>query len=141
MEDRLSAFFEWRLEMGDPTELRQFAYWLEAECLDAEWRLDSFSRILDLFHDLNVNQWKNQEIHFSSYAIHSMRKLIPTHTPGVVECLGKMISSMPKTDRPIIIDDAKEILQAGLNDDDSVYKNALKIREDLLLRGYFSIMD
>ena len=141
-EERLFAFFEWRLQLGEPKELKQFVSWIEAECLDVEWRLESFSKILDRFQDLDVNLWKDQEIRFSSYAIHSMSKLIPQHTSGVVNCLGKMVSSMPKTDRPIIIDDAKDILQAGLNhDDESVYKNALKIREDLLLRGYFSIMD
>lgn len=142
LEERLFAFFEWRLQMGDPTELKQFVSWIEAECLDAEWRLKSFSRILDRFHDLDVNLWKDQEIRFSSYAIHSMSKLIPGHTSGVVECLGKMVSSMPKIGRPIIIDDAKDILQAGLNHGEHrVYENALKIREDLLLKGYYSVMD
>ena len=142
LEERLFAFFEWRFQTGEPKELKQFVNWIEAECLDVEWRLESFSRILDQFHDQKVNLWKDQDISFSSFAIHSMSKLIPKHTSGVVKCLGKMVSSMPETGRPIIIDDAKDILQAGLNHDDkNVYKNALEIREDLLLKGYFSIMD
>ena len=142
LEERLFAFFEWRLQLGEPQELKQFVNWIEAECLDVEWRLESFSRILDLFHDLKVNLWKNQEIRYSSFAIHSMSKLIPMHISGVVKCLGKMISSMPENGRPILIDDAKDILKAGLNhDDENVYKSALEIRENLLLKGYFSIID
>ena len=47
IRDKLLAFFEWRLATGSARELGGFSWWLEAECLEAEWRLDAFSRVLD----------------------------------------------------------------------------------------------
>ena len=48
LEDRVIAFFDWRFEVKEPVELQQFAFWLEAKCLGAEWRLDAYSKILDV---------------------------------------------------------------------------------------------
>ena len=46
--DRIVAFFDWRLEQKEPEELRKVAFWLEAECLDPDWRLDAYAKILDV---------------------------------------------------------------------------------------------
>ena len=48
LTDRVIAFFDWRLEAAEPLELQEFTFWLEAECLDPEWRLRSYAKILDL---------------------------------------------------------------------------------------------
>ena len=50
MRDRLESFFEWRLRNGRKTELKEFEFWLRASCFAPEWRLNAFSRILDLAH-------------------------------------------------------------------------------------------
>ena len=46
--DRTIAFFDWRLEQKEPEELRKIAFWLEAEYLDPDWRLDAYAKILDV---------------------------------------------------------------------------------------------
>ena len=46
--DRIIDFFEWRFKQRKPTELQNFTPWLEAECLEAEWRLDTYSEILNV---------------------------------------------------------------------------------------------
>ena len=143
IRERILAFFEWRLEVGEPTELQEFVFWLEAECLQKEWRLNAYSRILDLLQNLNWDQWRNQAAQLPSNAIHSMGEMLPAHTPGAVECLGKLINSMPTGDTYFIpTDDAKAILDAGLDhDDETVRKNAQQARDNMLKRGYFSVMD
>ena len=143
LKDRLVAFFEWRFEVGEPTELQEFVFWLEAECLEAEWRLTAYSRILDLLQNLDADQWKDQTARFPSHAMKSLREMLPMHTAGAVECLAKLIDSMPTSGVFYIpTDDAKAILKAGRDhDDESVRKNAEHARENLLRRGYFSVMD
>ena len=143
LKDRIVAFFEWRFEVGEPTELQEFVFWLEAECLEAEWRLNAYSRILDLLQNLGVDQWTDHSAHISSHAIHSMRDMLPMYAGGVVECLAKLTDSMPRSGRFYIrTDDAKAILKASRDhDDESVRENARQARENLLKRGYFSILD
>ena len=62
--NRLNAFFEWRLESGSETELGKFDHWLNAECLTPEWRLDSYSRALD------IAQPEGWDIHGQVEALH-----------------------------------------------------------------------
>ncbi|MCE2437791.1 MAG: hypothetical protein J4F39_00025 [Candidatus Latescibacteria bacterium] len=139
--DRIIAFFEWRLDVGEPTELHQFVTWLEAECLEVEWRLNAYSRILDLFKKVNWSQWKDQAARLPSFAIHSISKLIPAHTAGAVDCLARLIESMP-TDGVYYIptEDAKTILQAGRDhDEEAVREKSDEIRENMLKRGFLSV--
>ena len=149
LKDRIVAFFEWRLEAGEPAELREFAAWLQAECLDAEWRLKALSEVLDVDEILDKTgtlkegradhprTWLPREV------TRSMPALLPMHTPRAVECFAKLTDAMPKSGRfHIRTDDAKAILKAGLDhDDESVRKNARHAQENLLKRGYFSVMD
>ncbi len=143
LKDRIVVFFEWRLESGEPSELQEFVFWLEADCLEAEWRLNAYSRILDLLQNLGVDQWTDHSAHISSHAIHSMRDMLPMYAGGVVECFDKLTDAMPRSGVVYIrTDDAKAILKAGLDhDDESVRENARHARENLLRRGYFSVMD
>ena len=142
-KERILAFFEWRLEVGEPSELQEFVNWLEAECLEAEWRLNAYSRILNLLRKLGVDQWTDQSALNSSHAIHSMREMLPMATGGVVECFAKLIDSMPQSGVPYLItNDAKAILKAGLDhEEEKVRENASEARENLLQSGYLSVMD
>lgn len=141
--DRIATYFEWRLEVGEPTELKEFVYWLEAECIDGEWRLSAYSRILDLFEKENWDQWKDQTARLPSRAMHSIGKMIPAYTTGAIDCLAKLIESMPTRGVYYIpTEDAKTILGAGRDhDDETVRKKADEIRENMLKRGFLSVKD
>ena len=143
LKDRIAAFFEWRLDVGEPTELKEFVFWLEAECIDGEWRLSAYSRILDLFQKVNWVQWKDQTARLPSQAMHSIAKMIPAFTAGAIECLAKLIESMPTTGIYYIpTDDAKAILNAARDHDDrTVRKKADETRENMLKRGFLSVKD
>ena len=69
--------------------------------------------------------------------------MLPTDNTGAVECLTKLIVSMPRSGVIYIqTDHAKAILKAGLeNDDESVCKNAERARDNLLRRTHLSVID
>ena len=141
LKDRTIAFFEWRLEAEEPTELRKFTFWLEAECLEAEWRLEAYSRILDVSGVLAVDQSGREMSVWPS--LKSLHTMLPEHTAQVVECFAKLIHSMPE-DSSIFVstDEARAILKAGFDhDDESVRKAAEDTQENLLSRGYLSFLD
>ena len=149
LKDRIVAFFEWRLEVGEPAELREFASWLKAECMDAEWRLKALLEVLEIGETLDetgtleVGWWDHPRTWLPHEVTRSMPALLPMHTPRAVECFAKLIDSMPKSGEVHIpTDDAKAILKAGFeHDDESVRKNAKHAQDNLLKRGYFSVMD
>ena len=144
LKERILAFFEWRLEVGEPSELQKFVNWLEAGSLEAEWRLNAYSRILDLLQKRGVTQWTDQSAHiFLFHTIQSMRKMLPMVTGGVVNCFAKLVNSMPQSGVPYLrTDDAKAILKAGLeHDDKDVREKAKEAWENLIRRGYFSVKD
>ena len=129
LKDRAVQFVDWRLEVGEPVELEHFASWLEAECLDPVWQLDTYSRILD------VVQSKGMRI-FD--ALTTLESLLPDHTAKVVECFAKMTDSVLKNETVYMIqsEQAKAILRAGLqSSDESVRNNAERARENLLRGG------
>ena len=133
-KNRVTWFADWRLEAEEPAELEQFASWLEAECLDPTWRLDTYSRILD------VVQSKMRIFD----ALTTLGSLLPDHTAKVVECFAKMTDSALKNDAIYMIqsDQAKTILRAGLNsNDESVRHNAEHARENLLRSGQFDFLE
>ena len=141
LKDRTIAFFEWRLEAGEPTELRKFTFWLEAECLEAEWRLEAYSKTLDVPGILDVDQSERGMSLWSS--LRSLHTMLPEHTTQVVECFTKLIRSIPK-DRSIHVstDEARAILKAGFDhDDESVRKTAKDTRDNLLGRGYWDYLN
>ena len=141
LKDRTIAFFEWRLEVGDPTELREFTFWLGAECLEAKWRLKAYSEILDVPSVLYVDQSKRDMIVWDP--LQSLHTMLPEYTAQVVECFAKLIHSMPE-DPSIFVetDEAGAILKAGFDhDDESVRKTAEGTLENLLSRGYLGFLD
>ena len=148
LKDRIVAFFEWRLKAGEPVELREFAAWLQAECLEAEWRLNALSKVLDVDKILDETGTleEGRVDHPRTWLPHevtrSMPALLPMHTPRAVEIFAKLTDAMPRSGVfHIRTDDAKAILKAGLDHDENVRENARQTRENLLKRGYFSILD
>ena len=141
LKNRTLAFFEWRLEAEEPVELSEFTFWLKADCLEAEWRLEAYSKTLDVPNILDTDQnGRGTSIYLSFQSLHTM---LPEHTPQVVECFAKLIHAIPQ-DRSIHLstDEGRAILKAGFNHDDkSVCQRAEETREDLLRRGYLSFLD
>ncbi|HNR38249.1 MAG TPA: hypothetical protein PKN61_04380 [Acidobacteriota bacterium] len=134
LTDRIIAFFDWRLEVGEKQELQEFTFWLEAECLDPEWRLRAYSKILDLRRE------KERGIFIEMKALN---KLLPDHLALVVECFAKITDAMDQgTQIYISINEAKPILKAGLTaEDPQVRENAERARENLLRLGRFDFLD
>ena len=141
LKNRTLDFFEWRLEVGEPLELGEFTFWLKAECLEAEWRLEAYSKTLAVTNILDTaKDGQETSIYLSLQSLHTM---LPEHTPQVVECFAKLIRSIPQ-DRSIHLstDEARAILKAGFDHDDkSVCERAEETREDLLRKGYLSFLD
>ena len=135
LKQRIIDFFDWRFEKKEPSELKNFDSWLEAECLDAEWRLKSNSSILDVCESGDIEIYTQ---------INALQEMIEDHTSLVVECFAKLTDFAVKNDETIYIqtDKAKPILRAGLNsDDETVQANAKRARENLLQRGRFDLLD
>lgn len=132
--ERITAFFDWRFEVNEPEELQKFTYWLAAECLDPDWRLNIYLKIL------NVNQTKNMHL---SVELETLNKLLTSHTAQVVDCFAKITDSIDQNGNLYIqVEKAKPILKAGLNSEDShVQKNAERARENLLRVGRFDFLN
>ncbi len=129
LKDRAVRFVDWRIEAREPTELEQFASWLDAECLEPDWRLETYSKILDTVHSKEMRIFD---------ALTTLRSMLPDHTARVVECFAKMTGAALKNDALYMIqsDQAKAILKAGLeSSDESVRNDAERTRENLLRGG------
>ena len=140
LQQKISTFFEWRLKIGAPKELREFTFWLEAECLEVDWRLDAYTRILGIPNVLDSKFGEPQHVSLHTRAL---RKMIPEFTAKVVECFAKLIQSMPKEGLIYIpSDDAKAILKSGFNhEDENVRRTVERVREDLLQGGQLEFLD
>jgi hypothetical protein len=134
LTSRVIAFFDWRLTVAEPLELQGFTYWLEAECLDPNWRLESYSKILDFgsVKDMGV-----------SLQVKALNKLLPNYLALIVECFAKITDAMDQgTQIYISAQEAMPILQAGLNAEPSqVREDAERARENLLRLGLFEYLD
>ena len=130
MKDRVIAFFDWRFNEGEPSELKYFTVWLQAECLDVEWRLKAYSKVLDV---CQVEDWG---LHFKTLC-----EMLPDHTPKVIECFLKL-TKVKKDNFYILLEEAKTILNAGLNStDERVCQQAVQARDNLLREGRFDLLD
>ena len=134
LKQRIVEFFDWRYEQREQSELEEFPIWLTAECLDAEWRLKSYSRILDICGTKEFRVF---------IQVDALRKMLEDHTALVVECFAKLTDIIVR-DKSVFIqsDKARPILRAGLDSDDAtVQANAERARENLLQCGHFSLLD
>ena len=130
MKDSVRQFFEWRFEQGESTELQHFTFWLEAKCLDAEWRLAAYAKILD------VCEIENWEIN-----LRTLCEMLPDHTSKVVECFFKLTERIKKDNLYVPVEEAKVILKAGRESSDtSVYRMAELARDNLLQGGSFDFL-
>lgn len=133
--DRITAFFDWRFDVSEPEELQKFTYWLAAECLDPNWRLNTYLKVLD------VCKTKNNA--FLSSELDVLNKMLKNHTAQVVECFAKITNSIDQNSNLYIqVEKAKPILKAGFNSEEShIQKNAEIARENLLRVGRFDFLD
>ena len=130
-EDKARKFGDWRLKFEDPTELQYFTTWLQAECLDAEWRLKAYSKVLDV---CEVEDWG---FHFKTLC-----EMLPNHTAKVVECFFKLTEQVQRDNFYIQTEEAKTILKAGReSSDEKVRHDAENARENLLKSGRFVLPD
>ena len=133
LKDRIIAFFDWRFEVEEPTELQRFTFWLQAKCLDAEWRLEAYSKILDVckVEDTSI-----------AMQVKTLCELLPDHTAKVIECFAKLTDRSGDNNIYIQTEEATTLLKAGLNSvDESVRQNAERARENLLREGRFDLLD
>lgn len=130
--DRIIAFFDWRFDALEPLELREFTFWLEAECLNSSWRLQSYSRILDIISSNDVGL---------SIQVSALNRLHQDHLALVVECFAK-ITLNQDTQFFVSVDEASPILKAGLAaEDPRIRANAECARDNLLRIGRFDFLD
>ena len=132
--DRIVAFFDWRLEQKEPEELRTIAFWIEAEYLDSDWRLDAYDKILDVGP---LDHMGNSSL------LTVLNEMLESHTAKVVECFAKMVDAINQGERIYIdADKAKPILKAGLDsEDENVRENAERAQETLLSAGRYNFLD
>ena len=136
MKDRIIAFFEWRLEQEEPTELRHFTIWLQAECLETKWRLKSYSKVIDVCkaEDCEVEDW---EIYLKELC-----QMLPKYTAEVVECFFKLTNDIRNKNIYIQTEEANTILKSGLNSRDPVVsENAKRALNNLLRADKLEFMD
>ncbi len=129
MKDRVKKFFNWRLKQEEPTELRYFTYWLQAECLEAKWRLKSYSKVIDVCkaRDCEVENW---EIYLKELC-----QMLPKYTAEVVECFYKLTNDIRNKNIYIQTEEANTILKSGLNSRDPIVSENAKRALNNLLRA------
>ena len=130
---RITKFFDWRFSIKEPKEIKEFTHWMDAECLPAEWRLDSCIRILDM---------RLPEIKGLFHIISALHEMLEYHPAKVIECFAKITNVAPRNNYVYIdTDKAKAILKVGLeSNDESTRQHAEKARENLLRSGRFDFM-
>ncbi len=141
--DRFKEFFEWRLNAREMVELGEFFLWMEAECLEAEWRLDAYSRVLDFIDSVDAKSFNDWGRFFNRLV--GLRGMLEKHTAKVVECFAKMTDIAFKNNSTyfyIPSDDAKAILKAGLGSkDEIVIEKAKQAQKNLLKIGRFEFLN
>ena len=141
--DRFKEFFERRLDAGETVELGEFFLWMEAECLEAEWRLDACYRVLDFIDSVEAKDSDDSGRVFKG--LRGLRGMLEKHTAKVVECFAKMTDIAIKNNSTyfyIPSDDAKPILKAGFGSKDEIVReNAKLAREKLLQMGRFEFLN
>ena len=131
LKNRIIAFFEWRFKEKEPIELQYFTSWLEAECLGAEWRLDAYSRILDVCDMVGRLIW-----------LEVLHDMLPNHTAKVVECFFKLTERSKENYIYIQAEEAKAVLKAARESSDKdVRHKAERALDNLLKSGRFDVLD
>ena len=133
LKDRIIAFFNWRVNERESTELQQFTFWLQAKCLEGEWRLDAYAKILDFSKADDLSTYTQ---------LKTLCELLPDHTAKVVECFTKLTEKIKYNNIYIAAESAKTILKAGFkSSDENVRQNAELARDNLLRAGVCDLSD
>ena len=132
--NRVIEFFNWRHEVSESMELNQFSGWLQAECLDPEWRLRSYLKIL------NIGQGRADEIYLQ---VKQLIKFLPDHLPLVAECFAKVTETTNQEYQAYVpFDEAKFILKTGLDSENQeIKKHAEHAQNNLLSSGRFEFLE
>ena len=132
-KDRIIVFFDWRYEVGDPTEFQQFRFWLRAKCLDPQWRLDSCSMVLKICKEKNVP---------ITVPLDTFCEMLPDHTAQVVHCLAQITDGIRGDTIHTYKDYARTILRTALaSTNDTVRQNAVDACENLIRDGKTDFSD
>ena len=102
-------------------------FWLDARCLEAEWRLRAFLRTLEIT--------KARGRHTASF-IESLGKLLPEQPRLVVQCFASLTqAALTEEYFYIQSDKAMPILEAGLHSVDDQTREAAMVAQDNLLKA------
>ncbi|MCA9387239.1 hypothetical protein KC669_04365 [Candidatus Dojkabacteria bacterium] len=132
--ERITSFFNWRYEVGEPTELQEFSFWLEAKCLPETWRLNAYFKILDLKGTRSLGHYHEIENLFS---------FLKNNLSLVIICFMKITERL-NDDQHLYIsyNVGSSILKEGLNSSNPEdVKNAERSRENLLKAARFEFLD
>ena len=131
--DKITDFFDWRIRVEEPMELRQFNFWLKAKCLTAQWRLDACAKVLEACKTKGVS---------IILPLDALCEMLHDYTAKVVACFARLTDDIGDDNIYIYTDEAKAILSAGLGSSDhDVRKNAERAHENLLRIGRFDLME
>ena len=132
-KERVKEFFEWRLSHGNSLEMKEFPFWLEAEILETEWRLDTFSRTLDVSHPDEIAIYGITE---------TLNDLLSDHPEKVVACFAKLTDKIGNDVHSITNEAARTILRAGMeSSEEYVRSEAKRVHDNLLRRGRSALLD
>jgi hypothetical protein len=125
--ERCKAFFESRLAEKKVEELKEFTFWLKAECLEPKWRLKAFLRTLDV---------TKLATRIASMITEELAKLMKTEPDLAVECFAKLTEGL--VGQPYFYlqpEQVKPILKGGFasNNEDTI--QAAKFAQDNLLKA------
>lgn len=119
----------------EKTKLSEFTLWLDAECLEPKWRLEAYSKILELrLSSRNTGYSLEERI---------LAKPLQNYEYLVVECFSKLMDCFEEKDYIFKMPESgKQITQAGLSSGDSEARaNAENASEKLLRMGRFEYID
>jgi len=126
---RILAYFDERFAERDSNELENFSLWLDAECLDAAWRLKAYLALLSK---------PNTKIFQFFSEVQALAKLAPTHLGLVIECFEKITGLIPLMKHFYIkTEDGKAIISAALKSSDSAIRLAGERAQANLLKNGF----
>ena len=136
LQRKIIQFAEWRLNKKSLSERKEFlSSWIQAECLDEKWRLNSLSNILDI-HGLD-----NPNVYTSMSAL---QRMVGNHTELAMDCFLKLIEITIKNkgDDHSLAHKAKPILRVGLTSDSAATQAKAKRAQEYLLRlGHSNLLD
>lgn len=133
LRTRCMDYFSARLAVANVEELGGFAFWLEADCLDLEWRLESLVAVLSL---------PGQPDRLSTLVVRSLAKFLSEAPELVVAAFAKLAAGTAAGGRAHY--ESKEvnaILKTGLaSKKEETRRLAVAAQDDLLRAGQFEYL-